>query len=51
MAGQRQPIELVLAKGSKHLTKKEIEERKSSKERIYGDQSKTANRSYFCAKI
>lgn len=30
MAGQRQPIELVLAKGSKHLTKKEIEERKSS---------------------
>lgn len=30
MSGQRQPIELVLAKGSKHLTKKEIEERKSS---------------------
>lgn len=30
MAGQRQPIELVLAKGNKHLTKKEIEERKSS---------------------
>lgn len=30
MAGQRQLIELVLAKGSKHLTKKEIEERKSS---------------------
>lgn len=30
MPGQRQPIELVLAKGNKHLTKKEIEERKSS---------------------
>ena len=35
MTGQRQPIELILAKGSKHLTKKkkkkrEIEERKSS---------------------
>lgn len=28
MAGQRQPIELVLAKGSKHLTKKS--RRKSS---------------------
>lgn len=30
MPGQRQPIELVLAKGNKHLTKTEIEERKSS---------------------
>lgn len=30
MAGQRQPIELVLAKGNKHLTKAEIEERKRS---------------------
>ena len=30
MSGQRQPIELVLAKGNKHLTQKEIEERKSS---------------------
>lgn len=29
MAGQRQPIELVIAKGKKHLTKKEIEERKN----------------------
>lgn len=29
MAGQRQPIELVLAKGSKHLTKSEIQERQS----------------------
>lgn len=27
MAGQRQPIELVVAKGKKHLTKAEIEER------------------------
>lgn len=29
MAGQRQPIDLLLIKGKKHLTKKEIEERKS----------------------
>ena len=28
MAGQRQPIELVIAKGKKHLTKAEIEERR-----------------------
>lgn len=28
MAGQRQPIELIQAKGKKHLTKKEIETRK-----------------------
>ena len=30
MAGQRQPIELVVAKGRKHLTKSEIENRKNS---------------------
>lgn len=30
MAGQRQPIELVVAKGKKHLTKAEIEERRKS---------------------
>ena len=30
MAGQRQPIELVLAKGNKHLTKAEIEERRAT---------------------
>ena len=30
MAGQRQPIELVIAKGNKHLTKAEIEERRNS---------------------
>lgn len=29
MAGQRQPIELILAKGSKHLTKDEIAERQA----------------------
>jgi P27 family predicted phage terminase small subunit len=29
MAGQRQPINLVVAKGKKHLTKAEIEERKA----------------------
>jgi len=28
MAGQRQPIELLVARGNKHLTKEEIEERK-----------------------
>lgn len=30
MAGPRQPIELVIAKGKKHLTKDEIQERRSS---------------------
>lgn len=30
MAGARQPIELVIAKGKKHLTKDEIEQRKAS---------------------
>lgn len=30
MSGQRQPIELVIAKGNKHLTKAEIEERRNS---------------------
>ena len=30
MAGPRQPIELVIAKGNKHLTKAEIEARRSS---------------------
>lgn len=30
MAGQRQPIDLVVAKGKKHLTKGEIEERRKS---------------------
>ena len=29
MAGQRQPIELIMTKGSKHLTKAEIEDRQS----------------------
>lgn len=30
MAGQRQPIDLVIAKGKKHLTKAEIEERRNT---------------------
>ena len=30
MAGPRQPIELVIAKGKKHLTKAEIESRKNT---------------------
>lgn len=29
MSGQRQPVELVIAKGNKHLTKAEIEERRN----------------------
>lgn len=38
MAGQRQPIELVLAKGNKHLTKAEIEARRNSEVRpLAGD--------------
>lgn len=34
MAGQRQPIDLVLAKGKKHLTKREIEERQATEPRV-----------------
>ena len=34
MAGQRQPIELVMAKGKKHLTKAEIEERKKTELKV-----------------
>lgn len=34
MAGQRQPIELVQAKGKKHLTKAEIEARKKSELKV-----------------
>lgn len=30
MAGPRQPVELVIAKGKKHLTKEEIEQRRAS---------------------
>lgn len=30
MAGQRQPTDLILLKGAKHLTKAEIEARKNS---------------------
>ena len=30
MAGQRQPVELIIANGKKHLTKAEIKERKSA---------------------
>lgn len=33
MAGQRQPIELVIAKGNKHLTKAEIEARRNGEEK------------------
>lgn len=36
MAGQRQPIELVIANGKKNLTKAEIEERHSHAERWVG---------------
>lgn len=37
MAGQRQPIDLVIAKGNKHLTKAEIEERRKTEIRPLTD--------------
>lgn len=37
MAGQRQPIELLQAKGKKHLTKAEIEERKRTEVKAPAD--------------
>lgn len=40
MAGQRQPIELVVAKGKKHLTKAEIEQRKNSEVKAKKDNIK-----------
>lgn len=40
MAGQRQPVELLLAKGKKHLTKKEIEERKTKEVKANADNIK-----------
>lgn len=37
MAGQRQPIDLIIAKGKKHLTKAEIEERQKIEVRAAAD--------------
>lgn len=37
MAGQRQPIELIVAKGKKHLTKAEIEERQRTEVKAPAD--------------
>ncbi|MFR4998465.1 MAG: phage terminase small subunit P27 family [Clostridium paraputrificum] len=37
MAGSKQPIDLLLAKGKKHLTKKEIEKRKSQEVKAAND--------------
>ena len=37
MAGQRQPIELLQAKGRKHLTKAEIEERQRTEVKAHAD--------------
>lgn len=37
MAGQKQPIELVMAKGKKHLTQKEIKERLNSEVKAPSD--------------
>lgn len=37
MAGQRQPIELVIAKGKKHLTKAEIDERQRTEVKAAAD--------------
>lgn len=43
MAGPKQPIELVLAKGRKHLTKSEIEQRKSTEVKTKSDKIKPPN--------
>jgi len=40
MAGQRQPIDLLLYKGKKHLTKKEIEQRKAQEVKAPADKVK-----------
>lgn len=40
VAGQRQPIELVVAKGKKHLTKSEIEQRRNSEVKANADKIK-----------
>ena len=40
MARPRQPIELVVAKGKKHLTKSEIEQRKNSEVKANSDKIK-----------
>lgn len=37
MAGQRQPVDLIVAKGKKHLTKAEIEERQRTEVRAAAD--------------
>jgi P27 family predicted phage terminase small subunit len=37
MAGQRQPIELIIANGKKHLTEEEIEERRRSEPKVCTD--------------
>ena len=41
VAGQRQPIELVVAKGKKHLTKSEIEQRKNTEVKAKTDKIKS----------
>lgn len=48
MAGPRQPLNLILAKGSKHLTKAEIAERRSSE--VQGITDGIAAPSYLTAK-
>lgn len=40
MAGQKQPIDLLLIKGKKHFTKKEIEERKATEVKAPSDKVK-----------
>lgn len=37
MSGQRQPVNLITAKGNKHLTKAEIESRKGSEVKAHSD--------------
>ena len=49
MAGQRQPTELVVMKGKKHLTKAEIEERKNAE--VIAPNDKVEPPPYLTAKL
>lgn len=49
MAGQKQPIDLLLLKGKKHLTKEEIEKRKAEEVKV--DNNKVEAPSYLSVKL
>lgn len=49
VAGQKQPIDLLVAKGKKHLTKSEIEERKSREVKV--DADKVRSPSYLSKEL